>query len=590
MSKDSNLSKTSPPQPVLDSFKLSIAKRLSETLPLTIEQAFDGVDYGKKGEDFTVALPRFRLPGSISENASKVIEGFTSDEWIESIVADKSFLHFRVNTVNMISKVLNQVNTLSHASTEGQYEYGCNDSGKGKRVVVEYSSPNIVKAFHIGHLRSTIIGAFLANLFRACGWDVVSMNYLGDWGTQFGVVARGYAKFGSQEEFDKNPLMHLCDVYIKSSKEIKENPQVQAEAAKLFKLMEDGDDEMLSKWNTWREISMKKYQQVYNQLNIKFDIYTGESEVTQDSMGKALARLESLSLISDREGAKYIDLSEWSLMSPVLRKTDGTSMYLTRDIGAAFHRHEKYNFDKMIYVVSTEQVLHFKQLFKVLELMDTPWAKDLEHISYGMILGVSTRKGTAVFLDQIIKQAGDAMHAQMLKNEEKYAAVDNPEATSLEIAMTGIKIQDMAAKRANDYTFNWNRMLSFEGDTGPYLQYAHARLASIGRKNPHLLPLPPTSQISTHTLAQYPHAREIVFLLGTYPDVIKVAMKTQEPSGVVTYAFKLAHVISSAWDSVIVKGEEDLDKARAKLYLYSCAKEVLAASMRLLTIRPLDRI
>ncbi|KAF8898168.1 hypothetical protein CPB84DRAFT_1781072 [Gymnopilus junonius] len=581
---------TDPSRASLDSFRIAIAKRLTETLPLSLEQAFSGVDYGKKGEDFTVAIPRFRLPGKVDEIAAKVKEGFQPDEWIESIVLDKSFLHFRVNTANMISEVLNQVDYLTHSSPSGKPEYGSNELGRGKKLVIEYSSPNIAKSFHVGHLRSTIIGAFLANLYKACGWDVVSLNYLGDWGTQFGLIATGFEKYGSQEELQKDAIKHLFDVYVKVNKDAEGNAEVKVEAAKWFKRMEDGDDDALKNWRVWRELSVKKYEEEYDRLNVKFDVYTGESKVSKESMDKAQKQLEEMGLVSESQGARVVDLEKYKLGTPIIRKKDGTSIYLTRDIGAAIERYEEYKFDKMIYVVSSQQDLHLAQFFKILELMGFTWAKKLLHINYGLVQGMSTRKGTVVFLDQIIKEAGFVMHEQMQKNEDKYAAVEDPEKTSLEIGITGVKIQDMAAKRINNYTFNWDRMKSFEGDTGPYLQYAHVRLASIGRKNPHLLPLPPASQIATDTLAQYPHARDIAFLLGTYPDVVKVALKTHEPSGVVTFAFRLAHAISSAWDTVVVKGEEDLEKARAKMYLYECAREVLAAAMRLLSIRPLERM
>ncbi|KAF9477841.1 arginyl-tRNA synthetase [Pholiota conissans] len=581
---------TDPSRAVLDSFRIAIAKHLADTLPLTIEQAFSGVDYGKKGEDFTVAIPRFRLKEKIPEIADKVIAAFTPDEWIESVVLDKSFLHFRVNTTTMIREVLTQVNALSVGTASGLPEYGSNESGKGKKVIIEYSSPNIAKSFHVGHLRSTIIGAFLANLYKACGWEVISMNYLGDWGTQFGLIATGFEKYGSQEELEKDAIKHLFDVYVKVNKDAENDPSVKAEAAMWFKRMEDGDEEALKNWRVWREMSVKKYEQEYERLNVHFDVYTGESKVGKKAMDDALGQLETMGLVKDSQGAKVVELEQWKLGSAVVRKKDGTSIYLTRDIGGAIERYEQYKFDKMIYVVSSQQDLHLAQFFKVLELMGFPWAKDLVHINYGLVQGMSTRKGTVVFLDQIIKEAGNVMHEQMMKNEEKYNAVENPEETSLEIGITGVKIQDMAAKRINNYTFNWDRMKSFEGDTGPYLQYAHVRLASIGRKNPHLLPLPPASEIDTASLAQYSHARDIAFLLGTYPDVVKVALKTHEPSGVVTFAFRLAHAISSAWDSVIVKGEEDLEKARAKMFLYECAREVLAASMRLLSIRPLERM
>lgn len=584
------VSQTEPSRAVLDSFRIAIAKRLSDTLPLTLEQAFTGVDYGKKGEDFTVALPRYRLPGKLNELADKVVTDFQPNEWIESVVLDKSFLHFRVNTTNMIREVLNQVDSLTHNTPSKLPEYGSNESGKGKKVIIEYSSPNIAKSFHVGHLRSTIIGAFLSNLYKASGWEVISMNYLGDWGTQFGMIATGYEKYGSQEALEKDAIKHLFDVYVKVNRDAELDPQVKVEAAKWFKRMEDGDEDALKNWRVWREMSVKKYEEEYERLNVKFDVYTGESKVGKEAMDGALTKLEEMGLISDSDGAKRVELEKWKLGNAVVRKKDGTSIYLTRDIGGAIERYEQYKFDKMIYVVSSQQDLHLAQFFKVLELMGFPWAKNLVHVNYGLVQGMSTRKGTVVFLNEIIKEAGNVMHEQMQKNEDKYAAVEDPTMTSLEIGITGVKIQDMAAKRINNYTFNWDRMKSFEGDTGPYLQYAHVRLASIGRKNPHLMPLPPASEIDTSTLAQYSHARDIAFLLGTYPDVVKVALKTHEPSGVVTFAFRLAHAISSAWDVVIVKGEEDLEKARAKMYLYECAREVLAAAMRLLSIRPLDRM
>ncbi|KZT24804.1 arginyl-tRNA synthetase [Neolentinus lepideus HHB14362 ss-1] len=582
---------TDPTRCILDSFRISIAKRIAEALPsLTVEQVYNGVDYGKKGEDFTVALPRFRLPGKVDEHASKVVSSFQPDEWVQSVKHDKAFLHFQVNTASLFRQVLTQVSTLTHSTTSGKPEYGENKSGEGKKIIIEYSSPNIAKSFHVGHLRSTIIGAFLANLYKACGWEVISMNYLGDWGTQFGMIAVGFEKYGSQEALEKDAIKHLFDVYVQVNKDAAENPEVKVEAAKWFKRMEDGDEEALKNWRVWRALSIKKYTDEYARLNVHFDVYTGESAVGREWQDKALERLDQMGLISDVEGAKLVDLEKWKLQKAVLRKKDGTSIYLTRDIGGAIERYEKYKFDKMIYVVSAQQDLHLAQFFKILKLMEFPWADKLEHVNYGLVQGMSTRKGTVVFLDQIIKEAASVMHEQMQKNEEKYKAVEDPEGTSLEIGITGVKIQDMAAKRINNYAFSWDRMKSFEGDTGPYLQYAHVRLASIARKNPHLLPLPSPSSIKVELLADSPHARDIVFLLGSYPDVVKTALKTHEPSGVVTFAFRLAHVISSAWDVMVVKGEEDVEVARARLWVYENARDVLGAAMRLLSIRPLERM
>ena len=413
------------------------------------------------------------------------------------------------------------------------------------------------------------------------------------------------------------------------NKDAESDPGVKAAAAAWFKRMEDGDEDALKNWRVWRELSVKKYVEEYDRLNVHFDVYTGESKVGKKWQDFALERLDGMGLISDVEGAKLVDLEKWKLGKAVLRKkgtsvpfvvsavshpclddSDGTSIYLTRDIGGAIERYEQHKFDKMLYVISSQQDLHTAQFIKMLHLMEFPWASTVEHVNYGLVLGMSTRKGTVVFLEQIIREASSVMHEQMKKNQEKYAAVEDPEQTSLEVGLAAIKIQDMAAKRCatsfissichtdrtlagfriNNYTFYWDRMTSFEGDTGPYLQYAHVRLCSLTRKNPELLPLPTPDQIAAETLAEQPAAREIVFLLGTYPDVVRTALRTHEPSGVVTFAFRLAHAISSAWETVVVKGEKDVERARARMWLYLCARDVLGAAMRLLSIRPLERM
>ncbi|KAI0760773.1 arginyl-tRNA synthetase [Fomes fomentarius] len=575
---------------VLDSFRIAIAKAVADGLDaLTVEQVYQGVDYGKKGEDFTVALPRFRLPGKVDELAKKVIDKFQPDDWVESVTHDRAFLHFKCRTSTLTRLVLAQIHALTYDTESKQPEYGSNYLGEGKRVIIEYSSPNIAKSFHVGHLRSTIIGAFLANLYRASGWEVISMNYLGDWGTQFGLIAVGFEKYGSQEELEKNAIQHLLEIYVKVNADAEKDPKVREEAAAFFKRMEDGDEEALKNWRVWRELSIKKYEEEYARLNVHFDEYTGESLVEPQKMEAAVKRLQELNLVEEDNGALRMNLETYKLGKAVIRKRDGTSIYLTRDIGGAIQRYEKYKFDKMIYVISAQQDLHLQQFFKALQLMGYDWANSLEHVNYGLVLGMSTRKGTVVFLDQIIKEAAAVMHEQMRKNEDKYNAIENPEATALEIGITGVKIQDMAAKRINNYTFNWERMLSFEGDTGPYLQYAHVRLSSIERKNPELLPLPAFSQLDTSLLVE-PQAREIVFLLGSYPDAVKTALKTHEPSGIVTFAFRLSHAISSAWETVIVKGEQDKDKAKARMALYLAARDVLGAALRLLSIKPLERM
>ncbi|KAL5641566.1 hypothetical protein ACGC1H_001890 [Rhizoctonia solani] len=583
---------TEPSRAVLDAFRISIALQVHRALPqLTVEQVYPGVLYGVKGVDFTVAMARFRLGGKPDDWAKKVMDSFQPDEYVESAVQLNGFVNFRLNTKSLMNKVLRQVDALTNHTEDKKPQYGSNSSGAGKTAIIEYSSPNIAKQFHVGNLRSTIIGGFLTNVYKANGWDVLGMNYLGDWGKQFGMIAVGFAKYGSEEALARDAIKHLYEVYVKINADANDDDSVHDAARAYFKRMEDGDESALQNWRRWRDLSIEKYKEEYARLNIAFDVYSGESQVGANTLKASLDRLKEMGLVSESKGAQVIDLEKYKLGKAVIQKQDGTSLYLTRDIAAAIERFEKYKFDKMIYVIASQQDLHCAQFFKTLELMEYPWAKTLEHVNFGMVLGMSTRKGTAVFLDDVIREAASVMKEKMMSNEEKYNAIEDPETVAQEIGLSAIKVQDMAAKRINNYSFNWSRMTSFEGDTGPYLQYAHVRLSSISRKNPELLPLPEAEKIQTDLLTE-PQAREMVFLLASYPDVVRLACEKNEPSGVVTFAMRLSHAISSAWDPLPVKGlaADQIEVARARLWLFLCARDVLGAAMRLLSMRPLERM
>ncbi|SCV73529.1 BQ2448_7455 [Microbotryum intermedium] len=617
---------------VLDGFKLAVADLLSKELGVPIEKAYEGVETGRTGKsslgDLTVALPRFRLPGKPQALAERLKEKFVPNDYLESIAIQGAFVTYNAHTAHFTRLVLEQINRLTYLEPIGANEpppslhaldftreepppgvtrfkaggYGSNLSGYGKRVVLDFSSPNIAKPFHAGHLRSTIIGAFLANLYEANGWDAIRLNYLGDWGKQFGILAVGFEKYGNEEELQKDAITHLYDVYVKinadgSAKDdqghdTEEAKSVHERAREFFVGMESGDEKALALWRKFRDLSIVKYKETYARLNIYFDIYSGESQVSAACQTHALDVLQELGVVEESQGALVVDLEKYKLGKTVVRKKDGTSVYITRDIGGAAERWERYRMDKSIYVVASQQDLHNAQLFKVLELMKYPWADRLQHVNFGMVLGMSTRRGTAVFLDQILNESRDVMHEQMKKNEGKYNDVDDPYGTSDKLGITAVKVQDMAAKRVNNYKFEWSRMTSFEGDTGPYLQYAHVRLSSVERKNAPELVLPPPSErptaIDTFLLTE-PKAREIVVLLSTYPHVVKAALINLEPATIVTFAFRLCHAISSAWETLIVKGQER-DVAMARLWLYVTAKDVLASAMKLLTLEPLEKM
>jgi arginyl-tRNA synthetase len=492
-----------------------------------------------------------------------------------------------------------------------------------KRIIVEFSSPNIAKPFHAGHLRSTIIGGFLANLYEAAGWDVVRMNYLGDWGKQYGVLAIGFEKFGSEEALEANPIGHLYDVYVKISavsreeeekfkamqESIKEKESkgedvtkdkaelekemdagVDEQARKYFKRMVDGDKEALSVWRRFRDLSIVKYKETYARLNIRYDEYSGESQIQDKSMDEAAGIMEEKKISENSEGAVIVDLTKWNkkLGKAVIKKKDGTSLYLTRDIGAMRERYDKYHFDKMIYVVASQQDLHLAQLFKIVEVMGFPeLASKCVHINFGMVLGMSTRKGTAKFLDDILRDVADKMHEVMRANEEKYKQVEDPVKTADTLGISAVMVQDMTGKRINSYTFDMNRMTSFEGDTGPYLQYAHARLSSIIRRV--ASQVTPEDLISTDfSLLNEKHAVDLIRVLVLWPDTFLQTLKTQEPITTLTYLFKMTHALSSSYDHLQVVGSEpNLLKARTALYV--CARQVLSNGMRLLGLTPLER-
>ncbi|CAO3654219.1 unnamed protein product [Cunninghamella echinulata] len=562
----------------LDIFRSRIAIQLAGVTnidPVVIYNAIDiprQLDHG----DFALALPRLRVKGNPVQLAKDWAAAFVPDEYLTGASATGPFLNYKINTNLLIKHTL----TLASSSVE---MYGCNRSGAGKRAIVEFSSPNIAKPFHAGHLRSTIIGSFIRNVYSANGWEVIAMNYLGDWGKQYGLLAVGFARYGNEESLQKDAIKHLYDVYVQINKDAENEPTIHDEARAYFKKMEDGDESALALWRRFRDLSIVKYQEVYGRLNIAFDVYSGESQVTR-GMDEAMQILESSGLLKDSEGAKVIDLEKYKLGISVVQKRDGTTLYITRDIGAAKERFERYNFDKMIYVVAAQQDLHLKQLFKTLDLMNFEWANKLEHVNFGMVQGMSTRKGTVVFLEDILDEAQEIMHEQMRKNEAKYAEIPEPLKVADEIGISGVKIQDNSARRVKNYEFDRNRMFSFEGDTGPYIQYAHARLCSIERKSGLQVNLDANVDLLTEE-----GALDVIRTVAQYPDLVKSLMNAYEPCNVVTYAFKLSHDISAVFDQLWVRGA-DPAVADARLLMYWCARVTLGNAMRLLGLRPLERM
>ncbi|CZT48604.1 probable arginyl-tRNA synthetase, cytosolic [Rhynchosporium secalis] len=487
------------------------------------------------------------------------------------------------------------------------------DPSKGKKkMIVEFSSPNIAKPFHAGHLRSTIIGGFLANLYQGAGWDVVRVNYLGDWGKQYGLLALAFERYGDEKALEVDPINHLFEIYVKINKDkedekakIKEAEEagqdvtelkakeLDEQARRYFKSMTENDTKALALWKRFRDLSIKRYMETYARLNIHFDDYSGESQVSQERMDAAAKKLEETGVSEVSEGAVIVDFSKHvagkpgkSLERPIIKKKDGTALYLTRDISEMVRRDEKYKFDHMIYVVASQQDLHLKQLFKIIELMGyKELAAKVQHINFGMVLGMSTRKGTVKFLDDILRDVAEKMHEVMQKNQAKYEQVENPLEVADILGISSVMVQDLSGKRINNYTFDINVMTSFEGDTGPYLQYAHARLCSITRK----------AAISAEDIASAdlslltePHALNLIRVISQYPDVIQNTLKTLEPTTILTYLFKMTHTLSSSYDHLRIMGSER-ELMVARMALYDSARVVLNNGMRILGLSPVER-
>lgn len=590
---------------IVDFYRNLITDKLSKLSGIdynVIYDALETVNSLEKG-DLSIPIPRILRgkkgvnPREINHKWAESLNDKNSEffiPYIKTCKAAEIFIAFYFDTDFVIEK------TIPLVLAKGE-KYGSLKLVENKKVIIEFSSPNIAKPFHAGHLRSTIIGGFLTNLYRFMGWEVISMNYLGDWGKQFGLLAVGFERYGSEEQLISDPINHLFDVYVKINVDINKEKEegtfsdddpesTNGKARNYFRRMEDGDEEALKLWARFRELSIEKYISTYARLNIEYDVYAGESQVPKEKLDLSLKLMHEKNLIHEDKGAQLIDLTKFNkkLGKTLVTKSDGTSLYLTRDVGGAIDRFEKYHFDKMIYVIAMQQDLHTAQFFEILKQLGFEWANRLEHVNFGMVQGMSTRKGTVVFLDNILNDTKDKMHEVMQKNEVKYNQIADPEKVADLVGVSAVMIQDMQAKRINNYEFKWERMLSFEGDTGPYLQYAHSRLRSVERNSGALIDELKTSAVD-FSLLKEECAGNLVRIIAQFPDILRVAIKNHEPSTVCTYLFRLSHQVSSCYDILWVAGQEK-EVSLARLALYSAARQTLYNGMKILGLTPVERM
>nr|XP_046155246.1 probable arginine--tRNA ligase, mitochondrial isoform X1 [Oncorhynchus gorbuscha] len=574
-------------------FRRSIASKLSRALGRSEDafiSALCAIPVSKKQQspDFRLSVNTLLrngiLPtnGDLQAQTEALASQLKQDSVVEEIFAGRGVIHFRVSRNLLVQKVLEQLCQERHTFGVKSELF---DGLKKGTTVVEFSSPNIAKKFHAGHLRSTIIGNFIANLKESLGNNVIRVNYLGDWGMQFGLLGAGFQLFGCQEKLKKNPLQHLFDVYVQVNKEAENNEVIGQAAREFFRQLEQQEHQALLLWKQFREITVEEYQQVYKRLGVHFDIYSGESFHQQQAQ-EVVQQLQRRGLLKTTEkGTGVVDLSsagDMSSYSTVLR-SDGTSLYITRDLAAAIDRKERYNFDEMIYVTDKSQGIHFQQLFQILLAMGHSWAERCQHVPFGLVQGMKTRLGEVVFLEDVLDEA----RARMLRNMSQSKTTKEmvyPEDTAEKVGISALIVQDFKGPLGSDYKFDWDRILQAQGDTGVFLQYTHARLCSLihrygdgdeGAFDPSLLLDQRSISILQHLLR--------------YDEVLYQSVQDLQPKHLVNFLMTLSHLAASAHRELPVKGSPQA-VAQARLRLFSGVCTVLANGMKILGITPVDKM
>lgn len=541
-------------------YKLLIAELLEKLeIGMTQEEILLSLETPPNKEMGDFSFPCFRLakelrkaPVQISQELAEKIES----PFFSQVKSVGPYINFFVNQEKFSEIILKEIFSKKE-------NYGKSDIGKGKNIVIDYSSTNIAKPFHIGHIRSTVIGDSLKKIHRFLGYNVTAINYLGDYGTQFGVLLSAYEKWGDKEAIDADPINELLKLYVKYTEEAEKNPELMDIARGWFKKLEDGDSWAMDTWNWFKEISLKEFKRVYDLLEIEFDSYDGEFYHAQ-FVGDVVKELNEKNLLVESDDALVIEMGENNPPAIMLKK-DGSSTYITRDVATALHRKKIYDFDKNIYVVATQQNLHFKTLKEVLGKMGYDWEKDCEHVQFGMVSlkegTLSTRKGKVVFLEDVLNKAIDKTREII---EQRNPNLENKEIVAKEIGIGAVKFQELFNTRIKDYVFDWDQVLNFEGETGPYVQYAHARANQILEKFGIEI-----SDDVDYSLLKESQEIELVKTLYRLPEVVISAKDKLEPSVITRYVTELAQSFNTFYNSVNIMTSTEEEKKVRLLLVYA---------------------
>lgn len=528
------------------------------------------------------AFPCFKLAKTLRKAppliAGDIAEKLEKPAWISSIEVKGAYINFFLDKAAFAKAVLEQ------AKAQGD-RYGSSDIGGGRVVTMDYSSINIAKPFHIGHLSTTAIGNSLYRIYNFLGYKSVGINHLGDWGTQFGKLITAYKRWGDDQEIEKNSIHALLDLYVRFHEEAKKNPSLDDEARAWFKKIEDGDEEALSIFGRFKETTLKEVGKIYDLLGVQFDSYAGES-FYNDKMQPIIDELREKDMLELSEGAYVVRLDDYDLPPCIVLKSDGTTLYATRDLAAAFYRKNHYNFYKSLYVVAYQQNLHFKQLFKVVELMGYDWAKDMEHVAFGMVSlttgTLSTRGGNVVFLEDVLKQA---IAKTLAVINEKNPELENKEQIAEDIGVGAVVFSALSNGRIKDIVFDMDRVLNFDGETGPYVQYTHARCRSLLRRAGSQF----EKEAPDYSALDNQDALRVVKLLEAFPSAILRAQEKNEPSFITRHTIDLAQAFNKFYyDHRII--DDDSPKTAARLLLAQVTADVIKTGLYLIGVKAPERM
>ncbi|MFW5649352.1 MAG: arginine--tRNA ligase [Candidatus Alkaliphilus sp. MAG34] len=563
-------------------FKKRLCKKLSENIPqLTEEEILVMIEIPPDTKMGDFAFPCFRL-AKIFRNAPNAIansiaENLDKGDFIDKIEIAGGYLNFFINKEYLVKAVLGEVLLKKEM-------FGGSLIGNGKNVVVEFSSPNIAKPFHIGHIRSTVIGNSLYKIYKFLGYNTIAINHLGDYGTQFGKLIVAFKNWGDEEEIRANPITTLLDLYVRFHREAETKPELEEESRQWFKKLENGDEEAIGLWKWFREVSLDEFNRVYNMLDITFDSFTGESFYS-DKMPAVIDMMQNKGIMKKSEGADIVDLEPFGMPSALIRKGDGSTLYITRDLAAAIYRKETYDFYKNIYVVGSQQILHFQQLKKILHLMGLEWEKDCVHVPFGMVSledgTMSTREGRVVFLEDVLNKAVEKTKDII---NEKNPNLENLEKIAKQVGIGAVIFEELSNNRTKDYTFTWDKILNFEGETGPYVQYTHARASSVLRKAETGIDKVFKSELLTDDITL-----EVLKGIQQFPEIVEDAQRKNEPSIITRHIVDVAQAFNRFYHehSILVEDEE-LKKAR--LAVVFAVKQVLNTGLGLLGIQAPERM